>query len=220
MRIRCPSCGAEIEDIDQFCYRCGAELRPGVVITAKPPPPGYAPPPPYAPMPPTPATRPPRPPMLRPVEYAGFWRRLGASMVDGLILMLVELGILLVLGLLPWGVSWLLGYGGGWPWWPWSWLSSWWPFGWFWLLSFVVSWLYFAGSECSSAQATPGKKALGLIVSNLDRERISFGRATARYFSKLLSELTLYIGYVMIGFTAKKQGLHDMIAGTLVFKVE
>jgi uncharacterized RDD family membrane protein YckC len=147
------------------------------------------------------------------VEFAGFWNRFGASIIDGLILFAVELGIYTILGLFPWGLSWLLG-GGGWFLWSWSW----WPFGFLWFLSFFTSWLYFAGFECSSAQATPGKRALGLVVTNLNLERISFGRATARYFSKFFSELTLYIGYVMIGFTAKKQGLHDMIAGTLVFK--
>jgi uncharacterized RDD family membrane protein YckC len=215
MRIRCPSCGAEVEDIDQFCYHCGAELRPGVVVTAKPPPPSYAPPPPYAPVPPAPPTRPPRPSTPRLVEYAGFWNRFGASIIDGLILFAVEIGIYAFLGLFPWGLAWLLG-GAGWFLWPWSW----WPFGFLSLLSFLVSWLYFAGFECSSAQATPGKRVLGLVVTNLDRERISFGRATARYLSKFLSELILDIGYIMIGFTAKKQGLHDMIAGTLVFKKE
>jgi len=157
--------------------------------------------------------RPPRPPTPRLVEYAGFWNRFGASIVDGLILFVVELAICAALGLFPWGLVWLLG-GASLFFWPWSW----WPFGMLGLISFLTSWVYFAGFECSSAQATPGKRALGLIVTNLDRERISFGRATARYFSKLLSELILYIGYVMIGFTAKKQGLHDIIAGTLVFK--
>jgi len=125
------------------------------------------------------------------------------------------MGICLVLGWFPLVLGWPFYWGGG-LYWPWSWVS--WSFGPLWILLLLVDWLYFAGSECSSAQATPGKKALGLMVTNLDRERISFGRATARYFSKILSELTLYIGYVMIGFTAKKQGLHDMIAGTLVFK--
>jgi uncharacterized RDD family membrane protein YckC len=128
--------------------------------------------------------------------------------------MVVELGLLLALGLFPWGLGWLFGWGS------WSWFWYGWSFGPLGVLSLLVSWLYFAGSECSSAQATPGKKALGLVVTNLNHERISFGRATARYFSKFLSELTLYIGYVMIGFTAKKQGLHDMIAGTLVFKTD
>lgn len=213
MRIRCPSCGAEVDTVDQFCYRCGAQLRPGVVVEAKPPPPGYAPSPTYAPVPPAPPRPPPRPPVPRLLEYAGFWSRFGASIIDGIILFLLELGISLLLGWLPYVFGWIF-YGG---YWPWSWFSVLYS-GPFWLLSFLMGWLYFAGSECSSSQATPGKKALSLVVTNLNGERISFGRATARYFGKFLSELTLYIGYVMIGFTAKKQGLHDMIAGTLVFK--
>jgi uncharacterized RDD family membrane protein YckC len=121
----------------------------------------------------------------------------------------VALGVIyLALGVLPFWLEWFLTWG--------SWFGI--PFGPLWLVSLLLDWLYFAGFECSSAQATPGKMALSLVVTNLDRERISFGRATARYFSKILSTLTLCIGYMMIGFTAKKQGLHDMIAGTLVFQ--
>jgi uncharacterized RDD family membrane protein YckC len=138
-----------------------------------------------------------------------------ASIVDGIILMFVELALFSILGLLPW---WLMNFSylGAAPWWFVGWSS--WPYTLPLVLSLLVSWLYFAGFECSSAQATPGKMALGLVVTNLNRERISFGRAAARYFCKFLSELILYIGYLMIGFTAKKQGLHDMIAGTLVLK--
>jgi uncharacterized RDD family membrane protein YckC len=46
--------------------------------------------------------------------------------------------------------------------------------------------------------------------------RISFGNATGRYFGKILSGLILYVGYLMVAFTDKKQGLHDMMASTLV----
>jgi uncharacterized RDD family membrane protein YckC len=48
--------------------------------------------------------------------------------------------------------------------------------------------------------------------------RISFGRATGRYFARWISNMTLTIGYIMAGFTAKKQALHDIIAGTLVMR--
>jgi len=70
--------------------------------------------------------------------------------------------------------------------------------------------------ESSDKQATMGKMALGIIVTDLEGNRVSFGRATGRYFAKILSALILLIGYMMTGFTQKKQALHDMIAGTLV----
>lgn len=82
----------------------------------------------------------------------------------------------------------------------------------------VLGWLYEALCTSSSWQATLGKKALGLRVTDLNGNRIGFGRATGRFFGKWLSEMILYIGYFMVGFTDKKQGLHDMIAGTLVMK--
>lgn len=86
------------------------------------------------------------------------------------------------------------------------------------LISFVAQWLYFALLESSKMQATVGKLAIGLIVTDLNGQRISFGRATGRYFAKILSGLILLIGYIMVAFTQRKQGLHDMIANTLVYK--
>jgi len=70
--------------------------------------------------------------------------------------------------------------------------------------------------ESSSRQATLGKMAVGIIVTDLEGNKISFGRATARHWAKVISGLTLFIGYIMTGFTAKKQALHDMIAECLV----
>jgi uncharacterized RDD family membrane protein YckC len=80
----------------------------------------------------------------------------------------------------------------------------------------VADWLYFAYQESSPAQATIGKRALGIKVTDLEGNRISFGRATGRYFAKYLSAITLFIGFLLAAFTARKQALHDMIAGTLV----
>ncbi len=82
----------------------------------------------------------------------------------------------------------------------------------------VLGWLYYAGMESSSRQATIGKSLLGLRVTGMDGRRISFLRATGRYFATILSALVLFIGYIMVAFTEKKQGLHDLIAGTLVVK--
>lgn len=80
----------------------------------------------------------------------------------------------------------------------------------------VAGWLYFALMESSSQQGTLGKMALGIKVTDMNGGRISFGRATGRYFAKFISSLTLCIGYMMAGFTQQKQSLHDIVAGCLV----
>jgi len=82
----------------------------------------------------------------------------------------------------------------------------------------LVRWLYFALQESSAAQATLGKRALGIRVTDLEGRRISFLRATGRFFGKYISALTLCIGFMMAGFTERKQALHDMIASTLVVR--
>ena len=82
----------------------------------------------------------------------------------------------------------------------------------------LVNWLYAALLESSSYQATLGKMALGLKVIALEGHRISFARATGRHFAKILSLLMFLIGFIMVGFTRRKQGLHDMLAGTLVIR--
>jgi len=90
------------------------------------------------------------------------------------------------------------------------------------VMSFVLvvalEWLYFAGFESSRHQATPGKMAVGIIVTDLDGNAISLGKATVRHFAKWISGLVFSIGYLMVAFTEKKQGLHDMIAGCLVIR--
>ena len=83
-------------------------------------------------------------------------------------------------------------------------------------MSIVIGWLYFALMESSTKQATVGKMVLGIVVTDLDGNRISFIKATGRHFGKILSVLTLGIGFLMIAFTEKRQGLHDRLAGTLV----
>ncbi len=84
------------------------------------------------------------------------------------------------------------------------------------LAASAAQWLYFALMESSVKQGTLGKMALGIIVTDANGNRISFGRATGRYFGKIISGAILCIGYIMAGFTEKKQALHDMIAGCLV----
>jgi len=86
------------------------------------------------------------------------------------------------------------------------------------LISLVIGWLYFALMESSERGATVGKMAMGLRVVTSDYKRLSFLNATGRYFAKIISALILCIGFIMIAFTDKKRGLHDMMAGTLVIK--
>jgi uncharacterized RDD family membrane protein YckC len=80
----------------------------------------------------------------------------------------------------------------------------------------VMGVLYFAVCESSAWQGTLGKLALGIRVTDLQGERISFPRALGRYFAKILSAIILGIGFLMVAWTQRKQGLHDMICDTLV----
>jgi uncharacterized RDD family membrane protein YckC len=76
--------------------------------------------------------------------------------------------------------------------------------------------LYCTLLESSAWQATVGKRALGLKVTNARGERIGFARAAARFVAKVLSVLTLCLGYLLVLVTPRRQALHDLIAGTLV----
>jgi uncharacterized RDD family membrane protein YckC len=83
----------------------------------------------------------------------------------------------------------------------------------------LCGWLYFALCESSSWQGTPGKRLLGLRVSDLQGRRISFARASGRFAGRILTGLVPFgIGYVLAGVTARKQALHDLIAGCLVLR--
>ncbi len=85
---------------------------------------------------------------------------------------------------------------------------------------FVLQILYFSYFESSAKQATFGKQIVGIYVTDMNGERISFANALGRFFAKILSGMIMYIGYIMILFTEKNQGLHDMIASTLVMQRE
>ena len=86
------------------------------------------------------------------------------------------------------------------------------------LISAVVGILYWTLMESSKYQATVGKMALGLKVTDIDGKNIDFVKALIRNICKIISQMILFIGFIMAGFTEKKQGLHDIIAGTLVVK--
>ncbi len=86
------------------------------------------------------------------------------------------------------------------------------------IISLLIIWVYYASMESSPLQATLGKMVIGIKVTDLNFGRITFARATGRHFGKIVSSVTLFIGFIMAGFTEKKQALHDKIAGCLVVK--
>lgn len=86
------------------------------------------------------------------------------------------------------------------------------------LISFILTLVYYAGMQASKWQGTVGKKLLGLVVTDLKGNRISFWRAFGRYLAMAFLSSIFMIGYIIAAFTEKKQSLHDLIAGTLVLK--
>lgn len=135
------------------------------------------------------------------MQYAGFWVRFWAQVIDSIIwtplLILVYLKFTFDAILMGAGQSLAFLY---------------------FLLSVITPWLYCALFEAGAWQATPGKRLLGVYVTDLNGQRISFGRASGRYFSKFISSLIFGIGYIIAGLTQNKQALHDIIASTLVYR--
>ena len=86
-------------------------------------------------------------------------------------------------------------------------------------LAFLGGWIYHAKMESSSWQATLGKKALNLRVTDMNGNRVTFNRATGRHFAKLITGLIpLGVGFILAGLTEKRQALHDMLASCLVLR--
>ena len=85
------------------------------------------------------------------------------------------------------------------------------------IISFIVGWIYYARAESSSYQATMGKRICKIYVADMNGESISFLKASLRYLSRLLSDITI-IGYIIAGFTKRKQALHDIITGCHVLR--
>ena len=137
----------------------------------------------------------------QPVGYGGFWIRLVAYIIDVVLLSILLAVLASILGINIVQTD-LENYDPT--------LN---------LVSFVIGWLYFALMESSERGATVGKMAMGLRVVTSSGQRLSFLNATGRYFAKIISAMILFIGFIMIGFTERKRGLHDMIANTLVIKV-
>jgi uncharacterized RDD family membrane protein YckC len=191
----CQHCGASLAAGAAFCATCGRPVAAGPAATiaaASPAAAAYAAP--------------------RPV-YAGFWLRLVAYIVDALLLGIIGGTIFFLFLALGW-LSWRSGR--GWPApGPEFFLSLLMPMI---LISVAIKWLYHAFLESSEWQATVGKKLVGVVVTDLTGNRIDFVRATWRHFAKILSGAILLIGYLMAGFTERKQALHDILAGTLVLR--
>ena len=83
-------------------------------------------------------------------------------------------------------------------------------------ISLAIAWVYFSVFESSSKQGTLGKLAVGIKVTDMHGNRIGVGIAIGRNFCKLFSMLIVFIGFIMLAFTKRKQGLHDMMSGCLV----
>ena len=158
--------------------------------------------------------------MQQQVLYAGFWLRVLAYFIDTIILGVFAVPILI-------GAAMAMGIGGmlaGLP-------RNQDPFQYGMPPAFILfmmlcvcigvfgTWLYFALLESSEWQGTAGKRALGLIVTDMNGQRVTFMRATGRHFAKIVTSfIPLGIGYAMAGFTQKRQALHDMIASCLVLR--
>lgn len=140
------------------------------------------------------------------VAYAGFWARVGARFIDSIVVGGAMMAVMVVMALAG-GLDQMMDPAAQ-------------PTGSGALLSMLVylvgPWLYYALMESSSWQATLGKRAIGARVTDLNGQRISFAHATGRYFATALCYITLYIGFVMAAFTARKQALHDMATNTVV----
>ena len=198
----CNKCGTANDAGAQFCSRCGTGFNPAAAGS-----PGQVPPP--VPVAGYPATY----PAVQFVQYGGFWVRVIAAMVDFFVVRVVLFPFKAIFGLggLALGGFDMHSYRHG--------MSL--PYlifgsGILGLLTLGAGWLYEALMESSSYQATLGKMIFGMKVTDLYGNRIDFARATGRHFAKIISGLALCIGFIMVGFTERKQGLHDMIAGTLV----
>jgi uncharacterized RDD family membrane protein YckC len=190
---------------ETLVIKAGSQPNPSPAMVVRPPAPVAAPIAPIAPAsvgsgaPPAPVWDAARPSGAEAAGYGGFWLRVVAYIIDSLLLGIPFVIISVVTALLfPKsfvGVNFLNN-----------------------AASVAIGWLYFALMESSQRGATVGKMAVGLRVVSDRGERLSLGLAAGRYIAKFVSALTLGVGFVMVAFTDRKRGLHDMIAGTLVVK--
>lgn len=201
----CSNCGTANVDGATFCTQCGKPLIVAVPPASTP----------YSGTP-TSSTRAAYAPQL---FYAGFWLRFVAYLIDSVILGIVCM-ILIVVVAFASGIAAMIRNMPENP------TPDMFLRGAFVLailsliaITTVITWLYYAWMESSPSQGTLGKMAMGLIVTDMQYRPVSFARASGRFFAKFITGLIpLCIGYIMAGFTAKKQALHDMIASCLVLR--
>jgi uncharacterized RDD family membrane protein YckC len=206
----CSKCGANVTDGAAFCSACGQPTSAVTPVASAPARPASALPSPYAP----PALAP-----IPPSPYAGFWLRVVAFLIDR-VLLAIACGVLASIGLAIVGVEYFRtmfqGMNGDNPAIPVAFIST---IFFLLLVILLLSWIYEAGMEGSKHQATLGKMALGLFVTDLQGRPLSFAHASGRFFAAFITRLIPFgIGYAMAGFTEKKQALHDMIASCLVLR--
>lgn len=208
--MTCSSCGAAVADGTAFCGSCGRPVVGYNLGQSAPvvPPAGAA----------IPAAGV-APANVGGFIYAGFWLRLVAHLIDTALMLLI-FGIVAAVFVAIVGIGFFRGMVEGAdqqnPAFPIAF------FGVIWFVSIffiVFGWLYYALMESSQNQGTLGKMALSLAVTDMRGAPVTFGRASARFFSKIVTGLIPFaIGYIMAGFTEKKQALHDMIASCLVLR--
>jgi len=228
--LQCHNCGNVLADDATFCNQCGSSVQPAPPAVPEPEPPSvtvliepgagvWAPAPESAATPEESATAQTPPerayaapfvtaavmPAAQPAfiaRYAGFWRRFAAYWIDWFVFSAIQLFIAAARGvplnaqqsMEPAEVAKGL------------------------LIGLLIGWLYAATFESSPWQATIGKRAMDIYVTNLQGHRLNFVQASGRFFGKVVSAIILGIGFFMIAFTERKQGLHDMLAGCLVVR--
>ncbi len=135
--------------------------------------------------------------MINPVKHAGFWLRLVAYGFDNAVFYIPDKMLLPLVWTNLFEAS---------------------EDSLFWgdIILITLNFFYFAIMESSKYQGTIGKMIVGVIVTDTNGNRISFLRATGRYWAKIISYLTIYVGFIMAAFTNRKRALHDIIAGTLI----
>lgn len=155
-------------------------------------------------------------------KYAGFWLRFVAYIIDNIIIQIIQSFVIIpVLGVMGIGFASASAF-------DWDDISGAETVGMLIafisamsalvIVSLIIQVLYYALMESSKNKATLGKMALGLEVVDMDGKKLDFGKALIRQLGKIISGMIFLIGYIMAGFTEKKQALHDIIAGTLVVK--
>jgi uncharacterized RDD family membrane protein YckC len=209
--VYCSKCGSEISPTTAFCSTCGQAISvvaPAAVPSLSPVDPSQ-----YVATATVQVN-------YSGVAYAGFWLRFVAFLIDGFVTGILFVALLIPLFILTGAGAAISRISSGED------ISD--ETGAFLAFGFIfgflgitvgVRWLYYAFSESSSWQGTLGKKMLNLTVTDISGEPISFARASGRYFSRFITSLIpLAIGYILAGFTEKKQAIHDMIASCLVLR--